>query len=82
MTWDNPAGYNVDNYNQGLPTNYGPTDSYTTEREDPNGYGVTNLSHYDPNNFWQYFMSKKDFGPKKMITLYPFIMDHSVSYSC
>ena len=55
MTWDDPAGYNVDNYNQGIPGNYGPTDPYTTEREDPNGYGVTNLSHYDPHNFWEYF---------------------------
>ena len=52
LTYDNFNGYTNDSYNRGNPSNYGPDDNNPTTIEHPNGYGVTNLSHYDPNNFW------------------------------
>jgi hypothetical protein len=53
-----PVSYNAWNYNQGVPNDYGPKELNDTIRVDANGYGVTNLSHYDPENFWRYFSNQ------------------------
>lgn len=55
-TLNNNNGYNQTAYNRGYPGNaYGPTDGDPSTKEYPNGYGHTNLSHYDPHNFWRYY---------------------------
>ena len=60
LTYDNFNGYTNDSYNRGNPSNYGPDDNNPTTIEHPNGYGVTNLSHYDPNNFWRYYTNQNN----------------------
>ena len=48
-------------YNGGKPNNYGPVDNDDTTIEYPNGYGSTNLSHYDPENFHLYFRDQNHY---------------------
>ena len=60
LTYNNASGYTNNSYNRGYPPSYGPNDSDPSTIEYPNGYGHTNLSHYDPNNFWRYYTNQNN----------------------